>query len=52
MNLPPGGELTRNLDNLESAGFIASVTPFDRGANTRFARYLQRQTLPRIRGSV
>jgi hypothetical protein len=28
LNLPPGGELTRNLD-------IASATPFDRGANTR-----------------
>jgi len=40
LNLPPGGELTRNLDNLESAGFITSVTPFDRGANTRFTRYL------------
>jgi uncharacterized protein len=40
LNLPPGGELTRNLDNLESAGFISSVTPFDRGASARFTRYL------------
>jgi AAA+ ATPase superfamily predicted ATPase len=40
LKLPPGGELTRNLNNLESAGFISSVTPFDRDAHSRFTRYL------------
>ncbi|MBI4600595.1 MAG: hypothetical protein HY721_01410 [Planctomycetes bacterium] len=35
-----GGELTRVLYNLESAGFITSYVPFDKPANSRLLRYV------------
>lgn len=35
-----GGELTRVLYNLESAGFIRSLIPFDKESNSRFLRYV------------
>ncbi len=34
-----GGELTRVLYNLESAGFISSFVPFDKNQNSRLKRY-------------
>jgi AAA+ ATPase superfamily predicted ATPase len=34
-----GGELTRILDNLESAGFVSSYVPFDKPSNSRIIRY-------------
>ena len=40
LNLPAGGELTRNLENLESAGFIAACSPFDRGRRSPLVRYM------------
>jgi hypothetical protein len=35
-----GGELTRVLYNLESAGFIGSYIPFDKPSNSRLIRYV------------
>ncbi len=35
-----GGGLSRNLADLESAGFIRAVRPIGRAANTRLVRYL------------
>ena len=35
-----GGTLTAHLADLESAGFIASVTPFDKGHTSRLIRYV------------
>lgn len=35
-----GGELSRVLYNLESAGFIASYMPFDKPSNSRLLRYV------------
>ncbi|MEE8060039.1 MAG: ATP-binding protein [Pseudomonadales bacterium] len=40
LTLQSGGELTRNLYNLESAGFIASFIPFDQKSNSRTVRFL------------
>jgi uncharacterized protein len=40
LDLPAGGELTRNLYNMESAGFIAALTPFDHPASAQLARYI------------
>lgn len=34
-----GGGLTTHLKNLESAGFISSVTPFHKGHNSRLLKY-------------
>jgi AAA+ ATPase superfamily predicted ATPase len=34
-----GGEFTRVLDNLESAGFVGSYVPFDKPDNSRLIRY-------------
>ena len=34
-----GGGLTTHLRNLESAGFISSVTPFHKGHNSRLLKY-------------
>jgi hypothetical protein len=35
-----GGELSRVLYNLESAGFITSYIPFDKASNSRLLRYV------------
>ena len=35
-----GGELTRLLENLESAGFISSYIPFDKTKSSKLIRYL------------
>lgn len=35
-----GGRLTEHLENLESAGFIQSVRPVDKGLNSRLINYL------------
>jgi len=40
LDLPAGGDLTTNLHNLESAGFIAGFTPADRPAGPRLMRYV------------
>jgi uncharacterized protein len=34
-----GGGLTKQLNNLESAGFISSLTPFHKGNNSRLLKY-------------
>lgn len=34
-----GGGLTKQLNNLESAGFISSATPFHKGTNSRLLKY-------------
>jgi len=34
-----GGLLSQHLDNLEKAGFIASVTPVDKPASSRYIKY-------------
>ena len=35
-----GGTLSAHLDDLESAGFVTSVLPFDKSGNSRLIRYL------------
>ena len=35
-----GGTLSAHLEDLESAGFITSVVPFDKGGHSRLIRYL------------
>lgn len=37
--IEPGGGLTTHLQNLESAGFISSMTPFHKGHNSRLLKY-------------
>lgn len=39
-NSTGGGELTRVLENLESAGFISSYIPYDKTTNSRLIRYV------------
>ncbi len=38
-SLDLGGGLSEYLQNLESAGFISSATPFDKGSSTRLIKY-------------
>ena len=40
LGIADGGELTRNLYNLESAGFIRSFVPFNKKRNSRTSRYI------------
>ena len=35
----PGGQLTQQLRDLESAGFISAVTPFNKGDESRYIKY-------------
>ena len=39
LDIKPGGTLSRHLDDLESAGFLHSMVPFDKPSNSKLRKY-------------